>query len=49
MVNEEIQNPPAVKTEMETMINGQILLNDKRLEILQHLVYDRREYSNKEK
>ncbi|XP_035411134.1 coiled-coil domain-containing protein 180 [Cygnus atratus] len=38
MVNEEIQNPPAVKTEMETMINGQILLNEKRLEILQHLV-----------
>uniref|UniRef100_A0A8B9VAH0 Coiled-coil domain containing 180 n=1 Tax=Anas zonorhyncha TaxID=75864 RepID=A0A8B9VAH0_9AVES len=45
VVNEEIQNPPAVKTEMETMINGQILLNDKRLEILQHLVYDRREYT----
>ncbi|XP_035197590.1 coiled-coil domain-containing protein 180 isoform X2 [Oxyura jamaicensis] len=38
MVNEEIQNPPAVKTEMEIMINGQILLNEKRLEILQHLV-----------
>eukprot|EP00075_Anas_platyrhynchos_P037280 XP_027326533.1 coiled-coil domain-containing protein 180 isoform X2 [Anas platyrhynchos] len=38
VVNEEIQNPPEVKTEMETMINGQILLNDKRLEILQHLV-----------
>ncbi|NXK43978.1 CC180 protein, partial [Chauna torquata] len=38
MANEEIQNPPTVKTEMENMINGQILLNERRLEILQHLV-----------
>ncbi|NWI71256.1 CC180 protein, partial [Todus mexicanus] len=37
MANEEIQNPPAVKTEMENMIMDQILLREKRLEFLQHL------------
>ncbi|NXE09422.1 CC180 protein, partial [Lophotis ruficrista] len=37
MANEEIQNPPAVKTEMENMITNQILLNERRLEFLQHL------------
>ncbi|NXL95945.1 CC180 protein, partial [Alectura lathami] len=38
MANEEIQNPPAVKMEKEDMINGQILLNERRLEVLQHLI-----------
>ncbi|NXW50845.1 CC180 protein, partial [Nyctiprogne leucopyga] len=37
MANEEIQNPPTVKTEMENMIKDQILLNERRLEFLQHL------------
>ncbi|KFO82500.1 Coiled-coil domain-containing protein 180, partial [Cuculus canorus] len=37
MANEEIQNPPAVKTEMENMLKGQILLSERRLEFLQHL------------
>ncbi|KFP37665.1 Coiled-coil domain-containing protein 180, partial [Chlamydotis macqueenii] len=37
MANEEIQNPPTVKTEMENMITNQILLNERRLEFLQHL------------
>uniref|UniRef100_A0A8C6ILH1 Uncharacterized protein n=1 Tax=Melopsittacus undulatus TaxID=13146 RepID=A0A8C6ILH1_MELUD len=37
MANEEIQNPPSVKTEMENMITNQILLSEKRLEFLQHL------------
>ncbi|KAM6372173.1 coiled-coil domain-containing protein 180 [Pluvialis apricaria] len=37
MANEEIQNPPAVKTEMENMIMDQILLSERRLEFLQHL------------
>ncbi|NWX48061.1 CC180 protein, partial [Steatornis caripensis] len=37
MANEEIQNPPTVKTEMENMIKDQILLNDRRLEFFQHL------------
>ncbi|NXH75573.1 CC180 protein, partial [Hydrobates tethys] len=37
MANEEIQNPPTVKTEMEYMITDQILLSEKRLEFLQHL------------
>ncbi|NXP02926.1 CC180 protein, partial [Thinocorus orbignyianus] len=37
MANEEIQNPPTVKTEMENMITEQILLSERRLELLQHL------------
>ncbi|XP_026716315.1 coiled-coil domain-containing protein 180 [Athene cunicularia] len=37
MANEEIQNPPTVKTEMENMITHQILLSQRRLELLQHL------------
>ncbi|NXL50140.1 CC180 protein, partial [Podilymbus podiceps] len=37
MANEEIQNPPTVKTEMENMIKDQILLSERRLEFLQHL------------
>ncbi|NXS43282.1 CC180 protein, partial [Balaeniceps rex] len=37
MANEEIQNPPTVKTEMENMIMDQILLSERRLELLQHL------------
>uniref|UniRef100_A0A663F8L2 Coiled-coil domain containing 180 n=1 Tax=Aquila chrysaetos chrysaetos TaxID=223781 RepID=A0A663F8L2_AQUCH len=32
MANEEIQNPPTVKTEMENMITDQILLSERRLE-----------------
>lgn len=43
MASEEIQNPPAVKTEVENMITGQILLSERRLELLQHLGYDKRE------
>ncbi|NXX77244.1 CC180 protein, partial [Urocolius indicus] len=37
MSNEEIQNPPTVKREMKNMIMDQILLNERRLELLQHL------------
>ncbi|KFQ31266.1 Coiled-coil domain-containing protein 180, partial [Merops nubicus] len=37
MANEEIQNPPTVRTEMENMIMDQILLSERRLELLQHL------------
>ncbi|NXV36455.1 CC180 protein, partial [Rissa tridactyla] len=37
MANEEIQNPPTVKTEMENMITEQILLSERRLEFLQHV------------
>ncbi|NXJ16395.1 CC180 protein, partial [Odontophorus gujanensis] len=37
MAKEEIQNPPTVKAEMENMMNSQILLNERRLELLQHL------------
>ncbi|NXQ89256.1 CC180 protein, partial [Nyctibius grandis] len=37
MATEEIQDPPTVKTEMENMIKDQILLNERRLELLQHL------------
>ncbi|KAF1504017.1 hypothetical protein FQV18_0013916, partial [Eudyptula minor novaehollandiae] len=37
MANEEIQNPPTVKTEIENMITDQILLSERRLEFLQHL------------
>lgn len=47
MAKEEIQNPQTVETEKGNMMNGQILLNEQRLEWLQHLMYDRREYSNK--
>ncbi|XP_065593266.1 coiled-coil domain-containing protein 180 [Cyrtonyx montezumae] len=43
MAKEEIQDPQTVKAEMETMMNGQILLNEQRLELLQHLTYDRRD------
>ncbi|NXW62404.1 CC180 protein, partial [Eurystomus gularis] len=37
IANEEIQNPPMVKTEMENMITDQILLSERRLAFLQHL------------
>ncbi|XP_055575760.1 coiled-coil domain-containing protein 180 [Falco cherrug] len=37
MANEEIQNPPTVKREMENMIMDQIVLSGKRLEFLQQL------------
>ncbi|XP_065552171.1 coiled-coil domain-containing protein 180 isoform X2 [Lathamus discolor] len=37
MANEDIQNPPSVKKEMENMITDQILLGERRLEFLQHL------------
>ncbi|NXN39370.1 CC180 protein, partial [Rhinoptilus africanus] len=37
MANEEIQNPPTVKTEMENMITEQILLSERKLDFLQHL------------
>ncbi|NWT05684.1 CC180 protein, partial [Mionectes macconnelli] len=37
MASEEIQNPPAVKTEMENMIKEQIVLSEQRLEVLQHI------------
>ncbi|NXG45313.1 CC180 protein, partial [Psilopogon haemacephalus] len=37
MAKEEIQNPPSVKREMENMIMDQILLHDRRQELLQHL------------
>ncbi|NXJ84910.1 CC180 protein, partial [Trogon melanurus] len=37
MANEEIQNPPTVKTEMENMTTDQILLSERRAEFLQHL------------
>ncbi|NXX43164.1 CC180 protein, partial [Tricholaema leucomelas] len=36
MAKEEIQRPPSVKREMENMIMDQILLQDRRLEFLQH-------------
>ncbi|NXB12969.1 CC180 protein, partial [Cnemophilus loriae] len=37
MSSEEIQNPPAVKTEMENMIKEQIVLSEQRLRVLQHI------------
>uniref|UniRef100_A0A8C3RHH9 Coiled-coil domain containing 180 n=1 Tax=Cyanoderma ruficeps TaxID=181631 RepID=A0A8C3RHH9_9PASS len=37
MASEEVQNPPAVKTEMENMIKEQILLSEQRLSVLQHI------------
>ncbi|XP_032569261.1 coiled-coil domain-containing protein 180-like [Chiroxiphia lanceolata] len=37
MASEEIQNPPAVKTEMENMIKEQTVLSERRLGVLQHL------------
>ncbi|XP_072208823.1 coiled-coil domain-containing protein 180 [Excalfactoria chinensis] len=37
MAKEEIQDPQTVKMEMENMMNGQILLNEQRLELLQRL------------
>ncbi|XP_054705088.1 coiled-coil domain-containing protein 180 isoform X1 [Grus americana] len=37
MANEEIQNPPTAKTEMENVITDQILLSERRLAFLQHL------------
>ncbi|NXG33388.1 CC180 protein, partial [Dromaius novaehollandiae] len=37
MASEEIQNPSTVQQEMENMIKDQILLNERRLEFLQHL------------
>nr|XP_026651166.1 coiled-coil domain-containing protein 180 isoform X4 [Zonotrichia albicollis] len=37
MASEEIQNPPAVKMEMENMIKEQIVLSEQRLRVLQHI------------
>ncbi|NXR19522.1 CC180 protein, partial [Cinclus mexicanus] len=37
MASEEIQNPPAVKTEMENMIKEQIVLSEQRLRVLQYI------------
>ncbi|XP_074747073.1 coiled-coil domain-containing protein 180 [Strix uralensis] len=37
MASEEIQNPPTVRTEMENMKTNQILLSQRRLELLQQL------------
>ncbi|NXS01774.1 CC180 protein, partial [Oxylabes madagascariensis] len=37
LASEEIQNPPAVKTEMENMIKEQIVLSEQRLRVLQHI------------
>ncbi|NXY01597.1 CC180 protein, partial [Pteruthius melanotis] len=37
IASEEIQNPPAVKTEMENMIKEQIVLGEQRLRVLQHI------------
>lgn len=48
MASEEIQNPPAVKMEMEKMIKEQIVLSEQRLRVLQHIGYDKRGYSIKE-
>ncbi|XP_017671142.1 PREDICTED: coiled-coil domain-containing protein 180-like, partial [Lepidothrix coronata] len=37
MASEEIQNPPAVKTEMENLIKEQTVLSERRLGVLQHV------------
>ncbi|NXG26692.1 CC180 protein, partial [Grallaria varia] len=37
ILQEEIQNPPAVKTEVKNMIKEQIVLSEQRLEVLQHV------------
>ncbi|NWX86863.1 CC180 protein, partial [Nothoprocta ornata] len=37
MASEEIQNPPGVQQEVENMIENHILLNERRVEFLQHL------------
>ncbi|NXA76038.1 CC180 protein, partial [Thryothorus ludovicianus] len=37
MASEEIQNPPAVKTEMENMIKEQIVLSEQRQRVLEHI------------
>ncbi|XP_077038139.1 coiled-coil domain-containing protein 180 isoform X1 [Agelaius phoeniceus] len=37
MASEEIQNPPAVKMEMENMIKEQIVLSEQRMRVLQHI------------
>ncbi|NWV62504.1 CC180 protein, partial [Malurus elegans] len=37
MASEEIQNPPAVKMEMEDMIKKQIVLSEQRLRVLEHI------------
>ncbi|XP_041334831.1 coiled-coil domain-containing protein 180 [Pyrgilauda ruficollis] len=37
IANEEIQNPQAVKMEMENMIKEQIVLSEQRLRVLQHI------------
>lgn len=47
MANEEIQNPPNVKTEIENVITDQIALSERRMELLQRLGYDKRENRNK--
>lgn len=48
MASEEVQNPPAVKMEMENMIKEQIVLGEQRLRVLQHIGYGKRGYSIKE-
>ncbi|NXR89508.1 CC180 protein, partial [Hypocryptadius cinnamomeus] len=37
MASEEMQNPQAVKMEMENMIKEQIVLSEQRLRVLQHI------------
>ncbi|NXC65358.1 CC180 protein, partial [Aleadryas rufinucha] len=37
MASEEIQNPPAVKREMENMLKEQTVLSEERLRVLQHV------------
>ncbi|NWV14867.1 CC180 protein, partial [Ptilonorhynchus violaceus] len=37
VASEEIQNPPAVKRELENMIKEQIVLGEQRLRVLQHI------------
>ncbi|NXE99462.1 CC180 protein, partial [Menura novaehollandiae] len=37
MANEEIQNPPPVKTEMENMIKEQIVLSERRVRVLEYI------------
>ncbi|NXU35651.1 CC180 protein, partial [Drymodes brunneopygia] len=37
MASEEVQNPPAVKMEMEKMIKEHIVLSEQRLRVLQHI------------
>ncbi|XP_025905435.1 coiled-coil domain-containing protein 180 [Nothoprocta perdicaria] len=46
MASEEIQNPPAVQQEVENMIENHIFLNERRVEFLQHLGYEKKKNSN---